>query len=254
MKLFFIVLARDRKHVKEKIRELEELKFPYVIVCGEKMDDPNVVHRPARGKYDAINYGAKFVHKDVELIALNDVDTKIHNFQSMLKYFGNEKVGLVYAPELILEGPQVTFFKIFNPIRERIPLAGSGELSIIRRKIFERIIPIKPCKADDTYILFKTLELGYRTILCKESWAETERTKTPKEEEAYKRRTVTGIYQALSYTKPPAITKASYTAFPLISLAFLVFGKMGYYWAKGSLLGMLDYLRGDKSGFWSPSR
>jgi len=44
-KLFFIVLARNRKNVEEKIMELEEMRVSYVIVCGEMVNHPNVVYR-----------------------------------------------------------------------------------------------------------------------------------------------------------------------------------------------------------------
>ena len=76
------------------------------------------------------------------------------------------------------------------------------------------------------------------------------RTKTAEKEELYKRKTVCGIYQALSQTKSPIMIKLFYTILPIASPALLVFGKKGYFWMKGILLGLSDYLRGDRSGVW----
>jgi hypothetical protein len=73
---FFIVLARNQRHVEEKIKELENMRIPYLIVCGEKMDHPKVVYREAKGKWDAINFGSRFIPKDVNVVVLNDVDTR----------------------------------------------------------------------------------------------------------------------------------------------------------------------------------
>lgn len=249
-KLFFIVLARDRKHVDHKIRELETLGVPYRIVCGERLNHPNVVYRAPKGKYDAINFGASLIPKDVDAVVMNDVDTTIHNFHLALRHLEDEKVALVFGTEMVKEGPQNLFFRILNPIRRKIPIAASGELMLIRRNIFERLLPLKPCKAEDTYILFRVLEYGYKTIFCEDCYAETERTKTAEKEEIYKRKTVTGIYQALAYTQPPYLVKLFYVLLPLSSPLLLVLGKKGYYWMRGILLGFLDYARGDRSGSW----
>jgi len=59
-KPFTLAMARDRRHVMEKIAELKRLNLPFIIVCCEKANHPNVVYREARGKWDAINFGAKF--------------------------------------------------------------------------------------------------------------------------------------------------------------------------------------------------
>jgi cellulose synthase/poly-beta-1,6-N-acetylglucosamine synthase-like glycosyltransferase len=249
-RLFVIVLARDRKHVDHKIRELETLGVPYKIVCGERLNHPNVVYRAPKGKYEAINFGASLIPKDVDIVVMNDVDTVIHNFYLALRYLKGEKVALVFGTELVREGPQNLFFRILNPIRRRIPVAASGELMFIRRDVFEKVLPLKPCKAEDTYILFKVLEYGYKIVFCEDCYAETERTRTAEEEEIYKRRTVTGIYQALSYTKPPLFIRLFYFLLPLMSLVLLILGKKGYYWTRGILLGFLDHLRGDRSGSW----
>ncbi len=253
MNLFFVVCARDRKHVWEKIEELDELDVPYLIVCGERMNHPRVTYRVPRGKYDAINFAEKLLPKNVEIVAFNDVDTKIYSFQAMLRHFEDEKVGIVFVPELVREGPQHMFFRIFDPLRKRIPLAASGELMMIRSNVLRRIVPLKPCKAEDTYMMFEALGLGFKVVFCEDCHVETERTMSVEKEEIYKRKTVTGIYQALSYTRPQFVVSFFYILLPLMSPLLLALGRKGYYWMKGILLGLLDYLRGDRSGYWEPT-
>lgn len=46
------------------------MQASYIIVCSEKIDHPNVVYREARGKWDAINFGAKFVPRKLMLLRL----------------------------------------------------------------------------------------------------------------------------------------------------------------------------------------
>jgi len=53
---------------------------------------------------------------------------------------------------------------------------------------------------EDSYMLFKTLELGYHAHFCAKTYVTTERTADAKTEEAYKARTTFGIYQALKAT------------------------------------------------------
>lgn len=54
---------------------------------------------------------------------------------------------------------------------------------MIRNDVLRRILPLKPCKAEDTYMMFKAIELGYKAVFCEKCYAETERTKTAKKEE-----------------------------------------------------------------------
>jgi len=103
------------------------------------------------------------------------------------------------------------------------------------------------------YILFKVLAYGYKIVFCEDCYAETERTETAEQEEIYKRRTVTGIYQDLSYTKPPLLMRLFYFLLPSMSPLFLILGRKGYYWTRGILLGFLDHLRHDRSGSWEPT-
>jgi cellulose synthase/poly-beta-1,6-N-acetylglucosamine synthase-like glycosyltransferase len=250
MKLFFLVLAKDEKHVDEKIEELKNLGVPYLIICGRHLNHPNVLYRKPQGKYDAINFGARFVPEFADVVVLNDVDTKIHNFQAALHYFNSEELALVFVRVFVRNGPQRLFYVILDLIRRRLPITASGELMLIRRDVLRKVLPIKPCKAEDSYILFKVLEFKYKAAFCEKCYTETERTKTAEKEEMYKRKTVAGIYQALAYTKPPYVCKLFYFLLPIASPLLLVFGKKGYFWMKGILLGLFDYLRGDRTGVW----
>lgn len=253
MKLFFLVLARDEGGVDEKVEELQGLGVPYLIVCGKKLNYRNVVYREPKGKYDAINFGASFVPKNVDVVALNDVDTKVYHIGAALRHFNSKNVALVFARVSVKEGPQKFFYLILDSIRRRFPITASGELMLIRRNMLEHILPVKPCKAEDSYLLFKVLELKHEVVFCEDCYAETERTKSVEKEEDYKRRTVCGIYQALAYTRPSHLIKLFYILLPFASPMVLVLGKKGYYWMKGILLGLTDYLRGDLSGVWEPT-
>jgi hypothetical protein len=118
MKPFFIVPARDRKNVEEKIMELEGMRVSYVIVCGERLNHPNVIYREARGKWDAINFGSRFVPRDADVVVLNDVDTRIHNLEHAFSHLNGE-ADVVYCKVSVPKGPQVKFYRIADPIRKR---------------------------------------------------------------------------------------------------------------------------------------
>jgi hypothetical protein len=230
--LFFLILARNRQNVEEKIMELEGMNVPFLIICGERMNHPNVMYRKVRGKWDAINFGARFVHKKVNTIVLNDVDTVVHNFNHALNHL-NAKVDLVYCGVNVSKGPQVKFYRILDPIRKKCPVAASGELMLMRKEVFERVLPIPCCIAEDSYILFKALELGYRVRFCTRTYVTTERTMNLKEEEAYKARTTLGIYQALNYTNPPPWIKIFYALLPVIAPILVLAGEDGKAWVRG---------------------
>jgi len=104
----------------------------YIIVCGEKLNHKNVVYRPPKGKWDAINFGSKFVPRDVNVVVLNDVDTRIHNFEHALSHL-YDGVDLVYCRVNVARGPQVKFYRIADPIRKRFHIFASGELMLIKR-------------------------------------------------------------------------------------------------------------------------
>jgi len=246
--VFFIVPARTAQGVDSKIKELKMLGYPFVVVCGEKVNIPNVVHRERRGKYDAINYGARFLSSKTRIVCLNDVDTKIFNFEKALEKIRKNGVALVFCKLKVKEGPPVYFYSMMDGIRSRLQIASSGELMLIRREVFEKIMPIPPCKTEDNYISFKIQELGYRSVFCEDCWVETERTKSLKDEEAYKTRTVTGIYQALSQTRGNPLIRVFYFFLPFISPLLLFQGKRGLFWMKGVIHGLTNFLIGDREG------
>jgi len=248
-----LVLARDEKHIDEKIEELKGLGVPYLIVCGKNINHPNVLYRKPEGKYDAINFGARFVPDYVDVVALNDVDTKINNFKAALQHFRRKEVALVFAKVCVNEGPQRLFKVFLNVIRRRLLIAADGDLMLIRYNVLKEILPLKPCKAEDTYILFKVLESRRKVVFCEECYVETGKTQNAEEEKIYKRRTVAGLYQALAYTHPPYLIKLFYILLPIACPSLLVLGKKGYFWMNGILLGLVDYLRGDRIGVWQPA-
>lgn len=231
-KPFFMVLARDRQHLDRKIEELEKLGLPFLVVCGERVNHPAVVYREAKGKWDAINFGAKFIPKEADIIVLNDVDTRIHNLAHAFTHL-NRGSDLVYCRVTVFQGPQAKFYRILNPVRRRFHVAASGELMLIKRRVFEHVLPIPPCIAEDSYILFKALESKYCAHFCTQTYVTTRRTSNAKEEEAYKRRTTLGMYQALKYTRPPPWIRAFYKLLPLASPLLALAGEDGRAWAKG---------------------
>ena len=253
MQLFFVVLARDDSLINDKIRELEKLGFPYVIVCGEPVEMPNVVYRSPIGKYDAINFGLGFVPEDTEVVVFNDVDTKIRCFDCALRILEGKQASLVFAKVGVKQGPQISFYALADTLRRWVPIFASGELMLLRYDLLRRLLPLKKCKSEDSYISFKVLEYGERVAFCEDCYVETVRTASSKEEEGYKRRTTGGIYQALSMTKPPALVRLFYMLLPFFSPLLLLAGKKGYYWSRGIILGYIDHARGDRTGAWKPN-
>jgi hypothetical protein len=239
--VFFIVPARNRRNVEGKIVELAEMNVPYVIACGEPVSHSSVVYREPRGKWDAINFSVQFVPKTAEVIVLNDVDTRIHNFGHALHHL-NAGADLVYCRVNVCAGPQVKFYKILDPIRTRFHVAASGELMLMKRRLFERVLPAPPCVAEDSYILFKGLELGCRVHFCSKAHVRTERTVDATREEAYKARTTVGIYHALQYTRPPPWIIAFYTLLPVAAPLLGLAGKDGRAWAKGIEKGVAAHI------------
>jgi UTP-glucose-1-phosphate uridylyltransferase len=75
VKLFFTVLARDKKHVDAKIREMENLGILYKTICGERLNHPNVVYRAPKGKYDAINFSISACYAIYEALEETPPDT-----------------------------------------------------------------------------------------------------------------------------------------------------------------------------------
>ena len=253
MRVFFVVLARGSEGVEKKTVELGKLGFPFVIVCGERMEFPNVVYREPRGKYDAVNFGMGFVPPDTDIVAFNDVDAVVHDFEAGLAFFKDPAVSLVLAKVDVERGPQLSFYSLLDSLRDRFPIAASGELMLIRRSVLNRILPLRACKAEDSYVLFRVLEEGGRVVFSQDCYVTTKRTSVAEEEQGYKRRTVGGIYQALSMSRPPMLVRLFYVLLPFVSPLLLLSGKKGYHWAKGILLGYVDCLRGDKTASWKPT-
>jgi cellulose synthase/poly-beta-1,6-N-acetylglucosamine synthase-like glycosyltransferase len=252
MRVFFLVFARDQKYVAEKIEELDRLGFSYLIVCGEKYRHSKVVYRKPKGKYDAINFGFEFVPTDTEIVAMNDVDTKIRNFGSALRCFDSEEVDLVFAKVVATEGPQQLFLPMLRRLRRIMTVAASGDLMLVKYEALKRALPVKPCKAEDSYVLFRVLTHGGKAADCEECYVLTDKTRSVREEQQYKERTVLGIYQALALANPPSRIKFFYAVLPIISPVLLVSGKNGLAWARGILKGVVKYLQYDRSGYWQP--
>ena len=225
--------------------ELEKMNVPFLVVCGEKFDHPKVMYRKNAGKWDAINYAVQFLPEEADVIVLNDVDTKIHNFEHAL--FGlNSKVDLVYCKVQVDKGPQVKFYRILNPLRNKFHIAASGELMVMNKAVFKEVLPLPACLAEDSYILFKSLELGYKANFCTRTYVTTERTQNAKDEAAYKNRTTLGIYQALDYSKPPIVIRVFYLMLPLLAPLLSIVGKDGRAWTKGISRAFKDHIKKER--------
>ena len=246
--ILFVVLARTRAGVAEKTLELEKLGLSFIVICGEKINRPNVIYRQSKGKFDAINFAAKFIDKTVKIVCLNDVDTKLFNFSKALEAFRRTNEGLLFCKVRVDSGPQLQFYSLMDKLRRYVPITSSGELMLIQRTVFDKVLPIPPCKTEDNYISFKVKELGYPVLFCEDCWVETQRTKTLEEELQYKTRTVTGLYQALSFTKPDPLVRVFYLMLPIIAPLLLVQGKRGATWTKGIIHGFTNFLSGDRAG------
>ena len=110
MRVFFLVLARDSARLGAKIKELSQLGHPFLVVCGEKVNHPNVVYRAPKGKYDAINFGLHFIPSDTDVVAFNDVDAEIHNVKAALNVLHDKNVSMVFAKVNVKKGPQRLFY------------------------------------------------------------------------------------------------------------------------------------------------
>jgi len=239
-KPFFIVSARTQKNLGVKIAELQKMNVPFLVVCGEKTEYPNVVFREVIGKWDAINYASDFVPKEANVIVLNDADTQIHNFKSALMSL-NKNLDLVYCKVKVTKGPQLKFYKLLNPIRKICQIAASGELMIMNKEVFKKVLPLPACIAEDSYILFKALELGYRTSFIEKTYVTTERTINSKQEEAYKHRTTLGIFQALDHSRPHILIRFFYITLPLFAPLLSLAGEDGRAWSKGISMAVKDH-------------
>jgi hypothetical protein len=217
--------------VESKMGELESYGLPYLVVCGEQTRFKDVVFRKPIGKWDAMNYGLGLVPDDIDIVAVNDVDTTIHQLGLALGLAS--KFDLVYSAVKPDDGPQRSFYAFADPLRERFNLFASGELMIIRKQALGRLLPIPPCLAEDSYLLFKAMELGLSVRFCRDTYVTTSRTANAAEEIAYKERTTLGILQALDYAKPSASVRLFYRALPLLAVMLMPMGGNGQAWAAG---------------------
>lgn len=244
LKPFFIVAARNKNHVREKIMELKKLGYPYIVVCGEKVNFENVVYREKQGKWDAINYGSRFIHSDANLVILNDVDTKICNLEYALSYV--KDYDIVYCRVCVPIGPQVKFYRILDPLRKKLHVTASGELMLIKKHAFTRLLPIPPCIAEDSYLLFKAMEQRFSIFFCTKTFVRTFRTCNVRQEESYKTRTTLGIYQALCYSKPTPLIRIFYLFLPFFCPLLLLFGEDGKAYSKGIFSALKLYIRKER--------
>jgi hypothetical protein len=247
-KICFIVSARTKEGVEEKAAELRSLGVPFMVICAEKTDTPEAIYREKKGKFDAINYAAGFTGGHTKIICLNDVDNRICNFDKAVEKMVRTQAGLVFCKIKVDSGPQIQFYSLMDRIRRVLPITSSGDLMLIRKNVFDKLLPIPSCKTEDNYISFKVPELGYKVLFCEECWVETKKTSTLAEESEYKTRTVTGLYQALSLTKTTPLIRVFYLGLPFISPLLLLQGKRGAAWAKGIIQGFTNFIRGDKGG------
>ena len=247
-----LVAARDAKSVFGKIAELEAMGYPYLIVCGERVSHPHVVYREARGKYDALNFGLEQLVQEAEVIVLNDVDAVIYGLEDGLMNFRDPSLGMQFSKIHVDSGPQRRFYRLMDPIRRLLPIAASGELVFLRSTAIAQVLPMPPCKSEDTYLLFRLRELGLKVAFYEGAWITTRRTISNDEETAYKRRTVAGIYQALSLTRPGVLVSLFYGLLPFVAPLLYFAGPSGAAWCQGIWHGIQDYLRGDRSGWFAP--
>ncbi len=236
-RVFFLIFARDRSGVDGKVEELSHFGFSYVVICGEKLYKPNVVYREPRGKYDAVNFASEFLPAATEIVALNDVDTRIHNIEGALALFERKDVSLVFVRVNVETGPQTLFYPLLDSIRTRIPIAASGELMLMRKEVFREILPLKGCKSEDSYILFKALEHGHNVVFSKDCYVTTKRTSSAEQEEDYKRRTTGGDISSALNDKSPNIGKTILFA---VATCFSLPARVGQ---EGVLLGERNIVR-----------
>jgi hypothetical protein len=245
MKPFILVMARNRLLVDAKLEELKEYGFPYLVICGEGPDAPGIMYREVKGKWDAINFGYRFVPAGTDIVVLNDVDTKIHGLEEALSLVsdGYDFIDCMVRPS---SGSQPKFYALADPLREKFHFFASGVLMLVRKNTLDELMPIPPCLAEDSYLLFKAMQFGHKVVLCKSAYVTTTRTSTSTEEAAYKERTTLGILQALDYSVPPPWIRLFYYSTPLLAAILALAGEDGRAWAKGMISGFTLHLRGSK--------
>ncbi len=227
---------------------MESIGIPFIVICGERFDDSHVIQRSPIGKWDAINFGYRFIPEDTDIVIINDVDTSIHRLDSAQAMATT--YDLVYCAVKPEEGPQKSFYAFADPLRERLNLFASGELMLIRKKALDRLMPIPPCMAEDSYLLFRALEFNQRVRFCTDAYVTTSRTANAAEEIAYKERTTLGILQALDYAKPSIGIRLFYQALPLLVIPLMLMGENGRAWGSGISRAVRLHMQGsDRTRF-----
>ena len=237
------MLARDAKSIRTKIHEIERIGLPFIVVCGENFHDSRVVYRVPVGKWDAINYGYGYIPQENDVVVLNDVDTEIHGLEHMFSSVSGGS-DFVYAAVRPSGGPQPKFYAIANPLNRVLKIFAMGELVVIRKQLLDKLMPIPPCLAEDTYLLFKAMELNYKAEFCEDAYVNTFRTSLISEEVLYKERTTLGILQALDYTKPPPWIRLFYRSLPFLAAMLMLAGEDGRAWGKGIMRAIRLHIEG----------
>jgi cellulose synthase/poly-beta-1,6-N-acetylglucosamine synthase-like glycosyltransferase len=237
------VLARNAKLIQTKIYEIERIGLPFIVICGENFPDSRVVQRAPVGKWDAINYGYGLIPRETDVVVLNDVDTEIHGLEHMLSSVV-EGSDFAYAAVRPSGGSQPKFYAIANPLNRVLKIFAMGELVVIRKKVLDNLMPIPPCLAEDTYLLFKAMELNYKVDFCEDAYVNTIRTSSISEEVLYKERTTLGILQALDYTRPPPWIILFYRSLPILAAMLMLGGEDGRAWARGIMRAIRLHIEG----------
>lgn len=243
-----VVPARDLAGVRRKIAELSGLGLDYLIVCGERTDLPNTVYRPPAGKFDALNAGIALALPRADIVVLNDVDTRIDDLEGPLELIRRTGADMVFCGVEVSVGPQQRFYRLMDLVRRYLLIAATGEMVLVRAGPLAEVMPFPPTMAEDTWLLFKFQERGRATLFWDRRGVSTNRTTSRVEEAAYKRRTVCGIYQALSRTRPGTLVTLFYGILPFAAPALLVTGADGRAWCTGIWRGLGDFLSGTKGG------
>lgn len=252
--VFAIIVTRDLRALGDKLKSFDDLEIDYVIISGEPSRNPRVRYREPMGKFDALNYGFDLIPQNKSLVILNDSDTIVENIEKGFEWFSDPRVGLVHGSIQVTGGPQVLFYRILYGVMNLIgPVVANGEFMIIRKNVLKKIVPLPPCKAEDSLLAFRVLQAGLKVVRDNRITVITTRTKRASKEEDYKRINVCGLYQALSLSSPPIMIRVFYSVLPLFAPLLLIAGGTGRFWLRGIIEGFVDYLRGDKSGFWQPT-
>lgn len=250
--VFVIVLDKTGRFIEYYLNFLRKIGASFIIISGAKHQDGTVIYRDPRGKYDVINYSLKFIPNNASIVIFLDADVIEPPIEECVRVFRENGLDLAFpALEILDNTRQRLFTRILDEIRRHLSLiTANGEMMIIKADKLPYLLPLPPCKAEDTLLLFRALERGFRVEFLSNIHVKTIRPYyTLVDEELYKRRVTCGIYQALSMVKHlPALIRIFYKVLPLLSPLLIVLERTGISFAKGIIRGYCDYLLGDRSG------